>query len=388
MAATSTALSFDYFFTVPYDQFAIRGAQGVVTTVALIAAVPALGTWIGRLYGKEAARERELREEAERYAEELAERQRQVEQLAADLTDSRRRILAVGDQMRRRIERDLHDGVQQHLVTLSLMLRGIRDRAPADIGADVDEVCDGLAGTLEELRDLSRGLHPAVLVEAGLGPAVRALARRSPLPVRVQVRADGRLPGSCEATAYYVAAEAFTNAAKYAAASAVDILIERADGALTVQVRDDGVGGADATRGSGLVGLRDRVEAVGGTMTLDSPARAGTILTVRLPVIAEDHLSRTSGGASPRQLRASGGMRRRPGLRRWGSGLVRCARARRGVQPPTMRGQGSEPVLRARGVSRQCLTSSLAVRAGGVACRQRRGHRIVPRGSAGPCRLA
>jgi signal transduction histidine kinase len=108
----------------------------------------------------------------------------------------------------------------------------------------------------------------------------------------VQVRADGRLPGSCEATAYYVAAEAFTNAAKHAAASAVDILIERADGALTVQVRDDGVGGADATRGSGLVGLRDRVEAVGGTMTLDSPARAGTVLTVRLPVTAEDHLSK------------------------------------------------------------------------------------------------
>jgi signal transduction histidine kinase len=292
VAATSTALSFDYFFTVPYDQLAIRGTQGVVTTVALIAAVPALGSWIARLYGKEAARERELREKAERYAEELAERQRQVEQLAAELTASRRRILAVGDQMRRRIERDLHDGAQQRLVTLSLMLRGIRDGAPADVRADVDEVCDGLAAALQELRDLSRGLHPAILGEAGLGPAVRALARHSPLPVRVQVRADGRLPSSCEATAYYVAAEAFTNAAKHAAASAVDILIERADGALTVQVRDDGVGGADATRGSGLVGLRDRVEAVGGTMTLDSPARAGTVLTVWLPVTAEDHLSK------------------------------------------------------------------------------------------------
>jgi signal transduction histidine kinase len=291
VAATSTALSFDYFFAVPYDQFAIRGAQGAVTTIALIAAVPALGTWTGRLYGKQAARERELRENAERYAEELAERQRQVEQLAAELAASRRRILAVGDEMRRRIERDLHDGVQQHLVTLSLMLRGIRDRVSADVRADVDEVGDELADALEELRDLSRGLYPAVLVEAGLGPAVRALARRSPLPVRVQVRAGGRLPGSCEATAYYVAAEAFTNAAKHAAASAVDILIERADGELTVQVRDDGVGGADAARGSGLVGLRDRVEAVGGTMTLDSPARAGTVLTVRLPVTTEDHLS-------------------------------------------------------------------------------------------------
>ncbi len=303
VAAVSTALSFDYFFTVPYDQFAIRGAQGVVTTVALIAAVPALGTWIGRLHGKEAARERELREKAERYAGELAERQRQVEQLAAELTASRRRILSVGDEMRRRIERDLHDGVQQRLVTLSLMLRGIRDRVPADVRADADEVCDGLAGTLEELRDLSRGLHPAILVEAGLGPAVRALARRSPLPVRVQMQASGRLPGSCEATAYYVAAEAFTNAAKHAKASAVDILIERADGTLTVQVRDDGVGGADTARGSGLVGLRDRVEAVGGTMTLDSPARAGTVLTVQLPVTAEDHLSKRAVVPPPGQAR-------------------------------------------------------------------------------------
>jgi signal transduction histidine kinase len=122
------------------------------------------------------------------------------------------------------------------------------------------------------------------------------------------VRADGRLPGSCEATAYYVAAEAFTNAAKHAAASAVDILIERADGELTVEVRDDGVGGADAARGSGLVGLRDRVEAVGATMTLDSPARAGTVLTVRLPVTTEDHLSERAVVRAP--PRASRGLRR------------------------------------------------------------------------------
>jgi signal transduction histidine kinase len=132
-------------------------------------------------------------------------------------------------------------------------------------------------------------VHPAILVEAGLGAAIRALARRSPLPVRVQVRAGSRLPASCEITAYYVAAEAFTNAAKHADASAVDIVIEQAGGMLTVQVRDDGAGGADASRGSGLTGLRDRVEAVGGSMTLDSPAGAGTLLTVRLPVTADDH---------------------------------------------------------------------------------------------------
>ena len=122
------------------------------------------------------------------------------------------------------------------------------------------------------------------------------------------MQADGRLPGSCEATAYYVAAEAFTNAAKHAKASAVDILIERADGTLTVQVRDNGIGGADTARGSGLVGLRDRVEAVGGTMTLDSPARAGTILTVRLPVTTEDHLSERPW-CMPRQVPAGAGLR-------------------------------------------------------------------------------
>jgi signal transduction histidine kinase len=150
-------------------------------------------------------------------------------------------------------------------------------------------VRDELAATREELRDLSQGVHPTILVEAGLGAAIRALARRSPLPVRVQVRVVGRLPVSCEVTAYYVAAEAFTNAAKHANASGVDIVIEEAGGTLTVQVRDDGAGGADASRGSGLTGLRDRVEAVGGHMTVDSPAGAGTVPTVLLPVTADNH---------------------------------------------------------------------------------------------------
>ena len=167
----------------------------------------------------------------------------------AEVAASRARILAASDETRRRIERDLHDGVQQRLVTQALMLSGIRDRVPADVGADVDEVRGELAATRKELRDLCQGVHPAILVEVGLGAAIRALARRSPLPVRVQVRAEGRLPGWCEVTAYYVAAEAFTNAAKHANASAVDILIEEADGTLTVQVRDDGP--AAPTRAAG-----------------------------------------------------------------------------------------------------------------------------------------
>jgi len=207
----------------------------------------------------------------------------------AEVAASRARILTAADETRRRIERDLHDGVQQRLITQALLLSGIRDRVPADVRADVDQVRDELADTRRELRDLCQGVHPAILVEAGLGAAIRALARRSPLPVRVQMRVGGRLPGLCEVTAYYVAAEAFTNAAKHANASAVDIVIEEAGGTLTVQVRDDGAGGADAGRGSGLTGLRDRVEAVGGGMTLDSPAGAGTVLTVLLPVTADDH---------------------------------------------------------------------------------------------------
>ena len=207
----------------------------------------------------------------------------------AAVTASRARIVAATDAARRRIERDLHDGVQQRLVTQALMLSGIRDRVPADVRAEVDQVRDELAATRQELRDICQGVHPAIVVEAGLGAAIRALARRSPLPVRVQLRAGSRLPGPCEITAYYVASEAFSNAAKHADASAVDIVIEQAGGTMTVQVRDDGVGGADASRGSGLTGLRDRVEAVGGSMTVDSPPGAGTVLTVLLPVTPGDH---------------------------------------------------------------------------------------------------
>jgi signal transduction histidine kinase len=287
VSGVSAALSFNYFFTQPYNDLSIHGVEGVETTLVLVAAVPVLGTWVGRLYGKEAERERELRRQAEQYAAELTQRQLEIQQMAAELSASRRRILAVGDETRRRIERNLHDGVQQRIVTLSLMLRGVRDSVPddlADVRTHIDQVSDGLSGTLEELRDLSRGLHPAILTEAGLGPALRSLARRSALPVRLEMTHAGRLADAQEVTAYYVASEAFANAAKHAQASGVDILVDSADGELIVRVSDDGVGGADASRGSGLAGLRDRVEAVGGAMTLDSPAGQGTVLTVRLPM--------------------------------------------------------------------------------------------------------
>jgi signal transduction histidine kinase len=285
VAGVSAALSFNFFYAQPYDQFG-GGVQGVETTVVLGVAIPALAAWVGRLSGREAARERALREQAERNAAELAERQKQVEQLAADLTASRRRIVAAGDETRRRIERHLHDGVQQRLVTVSLRLGGVRDRVPDSLPAirdDFDRLADVLAETLDEIRDLARGVHPAILVEAGLGTALQGLARRSALPVRLHLHVDGRLSAESEATAYYVVSEAFANAVKHARASAVEIRVEAAEDVLTVQVSDNGVGGADASCGSGLIGIRDRVEAVGGTLAVHSPVGSGTVLTARLP---------------------------------------------------------------------------------------------------------
>jgi signal transduction histidine kinase len=293
VAGASAALSFNFFYTQPYDQFG-DSVQGLETTVVLGAAIPALAAWVGRLAGQEAAREKALREQAERNAAELAERQRQVERLAADLTASRRRIVAAGDETRRQIERNLHDGVQQRLVTVSLKLRGLRDSVPEGLPAvrdDLDQVANALAETLDELRDLARGVHPAILVEAGLGGALAALARRSALPVRLHTQLDGRLPAESEATAYYVVSEAFANAVKHASASAVDIRIEVTEGILTVEVSDDGVGGADASCGSGLTGIRDRVEAVGGNLAVHSPPGSGTVLTARLSVVPDRGLA-------------------------------------------------------------------------------------------------
>jgi K+-sensing histidine kinase KdpD len=169
VAGVSAALSFNFFYTQPYDQFGGGGVQGFETTVVLGVAIPALAAWVGKLSGQEAARERALREQAERNAADLAERQRQVERLAADLTASRRRIVAAGDETRRRIERNLHDGVQQRLVTVSLKLGGIRDRVPDSLPAirdDLDQLADVLIETLDEIRDLARGVHPAILAEA------------------------------------------------------------------------------------------------------------------------------------------------------------------------------------------------------------------------------
>jgi signal transduction histidine kinase len=207
----------------------------------------------------------------------------------AELTASRARIVATADEARRRIERDLHDGAQQRLVSLALRLRTAAAAIPPGLGqvhqelADVEAELDEVLG---DLRELSRGIHPAILSEGGLGPALRTLARRSSVPVELQVGMEGRLPERVEVAGYYVVAEALTNAAKHAGASLVQVEIDTNDGLLRLAIRDDGVGGADPTRGSGLVGLKDRVAATGGTLRVESRPGQGTSLLVELPTHA------------------------------------------------------------------------------------------------------
>ena len=205
----------------------------------------------------------------------------------AALAASRARIVTTADQTRRRIERDLHDGAQQRLVSLVLKLREARTAVPSGAGElaqQLDCAVRDVADVLEELREIARGLHPAILAEGGLRPALAALARRSAVPVSVDVQVPGRLPEQAEIAGYYVAAEALTNAAKHAHATAVDIQVAANEDTLRVRVSDDGLGGADPSRGSGIVGLRDRTEALGGRIWLHSPPGEGTVLEITLPL--------------------------------------------------------------------------------------------------------
>jgi signal transduction histidine kinase len=204
-----------------------------------------------------------------------------------ELMASRARIVATADETRRRIERDLHDGAQQRLVSLALQLRAAQASVPPgmeQLGAELDRAAAGLAGTLEELREYARGIHPAVLGEGGLVPALKTLARRSPVAVALDLALAERLPERVEVTAYYVVSEALANAAKHAGASVIRVRVAADGGKARLVVSDDGVGGADPARGSGLVGLRDRVEATGGTLTVHSPAGRGTRLVAELPM--------------------------------------------------------------------------------------------------------
>jgi PAS domain S-box-containing protein len=217
----------------------------------------------------------------------LRESRRKLEGSQAELAASRARIVTAADQTRRRIERDLHDGVQQRLVSLVLDQRQAEAMVPAELAglqAQLSRVADGLAGAMEELQEISRGIHPAILAQGGLAAALKTLARRSAVPVRLEVRAETRLPEPVEVAAYYIVSEALTNTAKHAHASAVHVVVEARGGVLGLSIRDDGRGGADPSRGSGLIGLTDRVDALGGTIEVASPSGAGTTLLITLPI--------------------------------------------------------------------------------------------------------
>jgi signal transduction histidine kinase len=205
----------------------------------------------------------------------------------AELTASRARVVAAADDTRRRIERDLHDGTQQRLVSIGLELRAAQAMVPPelpDLSGQLSRGIRDLLGAVTDLQEVSRGIHPAILSRGGLGPALRTLARRSAVPVELDVRVDRRLPERVEVAVYYVASEALTNAAKHANASVVHLDFETDDTAVQLTIRDDGIGGADPTRGSGLVGLTDRIEALGGKIEIASPAGRGTSLVVRIPL--------------------------------------------------------------------------------------------------------
>jgi signal transduction histidine kinase len=208
----------------------------------------------------------------------------------AELAASRARIVAAADQERRRIERDLHDGIQQRLVALVLDLRAVQSGLPpvsGDVLVQLGGVVDDLGAALDELRELSRGIHPAILSEGGLAPALKALTRRSSVPAELHADVPTRLPAAAEVAAYYVVSEALANAAKHAEASIVHIDAHLSDGWLRLSVRDDGVGGAARGSGSGLVGLTDRVEALGGILSITSPPGQGTTLIADLPLEPE-----------------------------------------------------------------------------------------------------
>jgi signal transduction histidine kinase len=261
LASLSAAVWFDFFLTEPYDQFTISRRADIETTILVLVigvAVTELAVW-GR---------------------------QQHARAQAGLSASRARIAAAADETRRRIERDLDDA-QQRLVSVVLQLRTVQAAVPTgpeELGAELDQVATGLVSTLEELREYARGLHPAILTECGLGPALKTLARRSSIPVELDVRTNTRLPERVEVTAYHVVSEALTNAAKHANASAMHVTVEAARGAVRVSVSDNGSGGADPARSSGLVGLKDRVEAVDGTLTVQSRPGEGTRLVAELPV--------------------------------------------------------------------------------------------------------
>jgi signal transduction histidine kinase len=280
---------FDRYDLATSEFAAFIRARGIRSEVAAPVLVDG-AVWGALIAGTDA--EEPLPEETERQVASFAELVATALANATARTEliaSRARIVAAGDAARRRIERNLHDGIQQRLVALILELRAL-ERVPVpreELERELSRLQDDLGHALDELREIARGLHPALLSQAGLSPALRSLASRSPVPVELAVTVEGRLPAPVEVAAYYLVSEALANAAKHADASLVSVAVSADDGTVTATVRDDGRGGADPTGGSGLTGVRDRVEAIGGRLAIVSPPGGGTTLTAELPLAAQ-----------------------------------------------------------------------------------------------------
>jgi signal transduction histidine kinase len=219
-------------------------------------------------------------------------RARALRERVDDLRGARQRILAAADEERRRIERDLHDGAQQRMVAVAVTLGLAQARFksdPEEAAQLIAQARDEAQLAVKELRELARGIHPALLSDRGLGAALEALASRAPVPVEISGVPDAPIDKPVEAAAYYVTAEALTNVAKYAHATCASVQLSLEHGHLRLEVRDDGVGGADPTCGTGLRGLRDRVDALDGNFDVQSPPGGGTTVTVELPVGASSN---------------------------------------------------------------------------------------------------
>jgi signal transduction histidine kinase len=274
-----------------YAKVAGDHARMLRETIGIRSGVAAPIRAAGRLWGAIAVSEfgdRNLPEDAElrlaQFAELLAQAIANAE-TRRQLIESRARLVTSADEARRRLERDLHDGAQQRLVSLAIGLRMARAAAPDEATREALAACsDELGRALDELRELARGIHPVMLSERGLKPAMQAVADRSSVPVRVEVDPGERLAPAQEAALYFTASEALANVARYASAAEASIEVRRGPGEVTLTVRDDGVGGADMGKGTGLRGLADRVEALGGTLEVVSPPGAGTTLRATLPL--------------------------------------------------------------------------------------------------------
>jgi signal transduction histidine kinase len=268
LAVVSAVLSvtvFDYLFIPPLHTLGVDNLADVVALVVFLATAVVVGVPAGRL--------RRALLESERLSNELAA--------------SRARVISAGDEVRRRVERDLHDGAQQRLISLAFELRIAQDTLPVELStlrADLGQVAEELTEVMEELREIARGLHPTTLSKGGLGPALRTLAQRSAIPVELHLNAVSRYTQPVEVAAYYVVCEALTNATKHADASRTEVVVEERGSTLRLRVCDDGIGGAEPKRGSGLIGLRDRIEALGGSIEVRSPVSRGTVIQVSLPI--------------------------------------------------------------------------------------------------------